>query len=483
MTDAPSHQRSTVPRALSRKNLWEALPPSLRSMVGWATVLINPIRLLGREFRRVGHFVDGAQWWSAERAREYQLVELQRICSLAFEKSPYYRRMFSDVGFAPSDLKSVEDMNRLPTISKDVLRENLEEMCTMPANSQGIDYISTGGSGGVPLQFYIGAGRSAIEHAYLVAGWKRAGYQPEVPMAVMRGQIVPEDRRGLHHEYDPILRRHYYSSFHMSDENMSRYLAHIATIGPCFLLVYPSSATALARFVLRNGIVAPSNIRGIFAGSEIVYPEDRAVAESTLGGRFLSWYGHSEKLVMAVECEHSTDYHVWPTYGYFELLDEMGKSVTTPGMVGEIVGTGFINTIVPFIRYRTGDFATYVDRKCAACGREHILIRQVHGHRTQEMLVTADGSEVSWTALNVHDDAFAQVRQFQFYQDTPGRAVLRILPGTGFGDAAGERIRRSLGRKLEGRVQFDIQLVDSIPLSPRGKAIYVDQRIRPQCTA
>jgi phenylacetate-CoA ligase len=147
------------------------------------------------------------------------------------------------------------------------------------------------------------------------------------------------------------------------------------------------------------------------------------------------------------------------------------------GRRGEIVGTGFINTVVPFIRYRTGDYATYVGDHCEACGRQHTIIRDIRGHRTQEMLIAADGSEISWTALNMHDDTFLHVRQFQFRQDRPGRAVLRVVPADGFGDVDRQRIGQRLLTKLVGRIEFTIECTDRIRLSPRGKAVYVDQRI------
>jgi phenylacetate-CoA ligase len=181
---------------------------------------------------------------------------------------------------------------------------------------------------------------------------------------------------------------------------------------------------------------------------------------------------------LAAECEHSVDYHVWPTYGYFELLDDAGRPVTTPGQQGEIVGTGFINTVMPFIRYRTGDWATYVGDRCPACGREHLVIRDIRGHRTQQVLIAANESEISWTALNMHEDTFLRVRQFRFVQETPGRAVLRIVPANGFSEKDAERIQRNLGHRPDGQLTFAIELVKAIHLSRRGKAIYVDQRAK-----
>ncbi len=96
----------------------------------------------------------------------------------------------------------------------------------------------------------------------------------------------------------------------------------------------------------------------------------------------------------------------------------------------------------------------------------------------QEHLVTASGSLISWTALNMHDDTFDNVRQFQFVQDAPGRAQLRIVPTCAFSDADQQRLLSRLERKFDGQLHIELERCLDIPLSPRGKAIYVDQRIR-----
>jgi phenylacetate-CoA ligase len=465
-------------KALSKKNLWEMTPLPVKATLGRILGLLPLPRVLGRSFRENQEHVHEAQWWNAERVREYQLGKLREVLKLAYEKTPFYRRMFDAVGFRPGDLHSLSEACRLPVIERKVICENLPDMCTKSVKNLDVDFGATGGMSGIPLHFYLNASRSSVEYAYLTASWERVGYTVGTPMAVLRGRTVRIDRDGLYHEYDPILRHHYYSSFHMSDENMARYLGHIAGIGPCFMHVYPSCVIALARFIRRKDAQAPRNVRGIIAESEIVYPEQREMVEDVFRCRLFSCYGHSEKLVLAAGCEQTNDYHVWPTYGYFELLDEDGSPVTTPGRRGEIVGTGFINTVMPFIRYRTGDWATYVGSRCEACGREHIILRDIRGHRVQEVLIAADGSEIPWTALNMHDDTFLRVRQFQFVQEKPGQAVLQVVPAEGFSEGDAGRIRRNLGRKLDSQLTFTVELVDAIPLTARGKAIYVNQQIR-----
>jgi phenylacetate-CoA ligase len=432
--------------------------------------------LFGRDFRHTVRFLKEAQWWPADRAREWQFQELRRICTIAFEQTRFYQQSFAAVGFDPRDLREPEDLHRLPTIDRETLNRHLDDMCAISPDSAGVDYASTGGTSGIPLRFYIGSERSAVEYAYLVSSWARAGFRLGLPLAVFRGRAVPADADGFHHEYDPILRSHYYSNFHMTDDHIRRYLRHIRSIGPCFLHVYPSSVAALARFVRRTGDEPPPNVQGIFAGSENVYPRQRQLVEETLRYPYFSWYGLTEKVVLGAECERSKNYHVWPTYGFFELLDPKGHPVATPGQRGEIVGTGFVNRVVPFIRYRTGDYATYVGDHCPDCGRAHPVISDIRGHRIQETLVATDGSLITWTAINVHDDTFDNVRQFQFCQEIAGHASLRIVPAHGFSEADRVRIRENLAQKLDQRLTLDLQIVDAVALTRSGKAVYVDQR-------
>ncbi|MBV5327341.1 MAG: hypothetical protein JZU65_06840, partial [Chlorobium sp.] len=89
----------------------------------------------------------------------------------------------------------------------------------------------------------------------------------------------------------------------------------------------------------------------------------------------------------------------------------------------------------------------------------------------------SDGSFITWSAVNVHDDTFDHVRQFQFYQDTPGKAVLKVVPASAFREEDIRAMQTNLGKKFDGRLRFDIKVVETIALSKMGKAIFVDQNI------
>lgn len=464
-------------RAMSRKNLWDAAPAPVKAVVGRMLNLVPLPYLLGRRYREWYAFLRTAERWNVERARAYQLDQLRRILGIAYHKSPFYREQFRSVGFEPADFKDLSDMERLPTIDKETVRANADRMLTVSATPAALDYVSTSGSGGVPLGFYMDPKRSAVEFAHLSLSWGRIGYRPGDVMGVIRGQVVPVDRRGLHHRYDPLLRYHYFSSFHLTPEQMRRYVETLHRIRPRFMHTYLSSLFLLCRFMRHAGLTFPDSVRGALLGSEPIYPAQRAYIEREFGLKLFSWYGHSEKLVLATECEQSSHYHVWPTYGYCEILTAASRPAAV-GEHGEIVGTGFMNDVMPFIRYRTDDFATVEGTSCPACGRHQTLLSHVQGHRALEFLLTnKPGVVISWTAMNMHDDTFDGIMRFQFHQKEPGVAELRMVPTPGPPRYSLERIRRHLDAKVGGSIEVKLILCDDIPPLKSGKQPMVIQEI------
>jgi phenylacetate-CoA ligase len=464
-------------RAISKKNLWELTPAPIKAVVGRAAAFIPLPYLLGRRYREWYAFLQVAEWWDAERARQYQFEQLQRILAIAYHKTAFYREQFQSVGFEPGDFKDLSDMERLPMIDKETVRVNANRMLTVPVTQTSVDYVSTSGSGGVPLGFYMDSARSSVEFAHLSYSWARVGYRPGDVMGVLRGQVVPLDRRGVHHRYDPLLRSHYFSSFHLMPEQMSRYVELLHRIQPRFMHSYLSSLFLLCRFMKHSGLKFPDSVRAALLESEPIYPGQRAFIEREFGLRLFSLYGHSEKLVLAAECEQTPRYHVWPTYGYCEVLTTAGRPAAI-GSQGEIVGTSFINEVMPFIRYRTDDFATFTGFSCSGCGRHQLLLSDVQGHRKQEFLVTKDETLiVAWTALNMHDDTFDGIMRFQFHQKVPGFVELRMVPTPGSTAYDLERIHRHLDDKLNATIDVKLVLCDEIPPLKSGKKPIVIQDI------
>lgn len=460
-------------KSWSKRNLWEAIPASGRQVLGRVLGRLPLNQLLGRRFRETRAFLHHSERWDRKQIESYQLERLREVLEIAEAKSPYYKNIFRMTGFRVTGFKRLSDLNTLPTMSKQEVVTHLEEMMTCPPTSAGIDYVSTGGSSGAPLAFYAPASRSAVEYAYLTRGWERSGYRLGDAMAVLRGRVVGKSMGGIRYEHDPLLRQHFYSNFHLNSETAADYLRHIENLGPCVLHAYASSASALAGVILHDPKLKPQNVKAVLLESENVFPDQVERIRSAFGVLPFSSYGHSEKLVLATACEANNRYHVWPTYGYFELLDENGRAVTEPGQRGEIVGTGFINTVVPMIRYRTGDFATYHGERCTDCGRNHPVLERIEGRWPQGNLVAADGSVISMTTLNMHDDCMAHVAEYQFVQDDSGRADMLVKPDGVWPEGERERIEVMVNRRLQKQVRITVRTVGEVHRTPAGKLLRV----------
>ena len=463
-------------KAFSKKNLWDNTPAGLKALIGSGLSIVPLPYLLGGQFRRWHQIAREADQWDAERIREHQLAQLRRVLTLAYDKTEYYRETFRAVGFQPGDFKRLEDLERLPTIDKVTVRENWDRMMTRPVNDPNIDMVTTGGTSGEPMRFYMSSSRHGPEFGHLTACWSRVGYQPGDVFAVLRGRVITKPTNGMYYQYDPLFRYHYYSTFHMSPADLRAYLAHMNQVQPKFLHAYPSSLFALLEFAVSEGLTLPKSLRAVLFESEALFPHQRALFRNKLGVRTFSCYGHSEKLVMAAQCESSDEYHVAPAYGYCEVLNE-GAAAVASGETGELTGTGFINDVMPFIRYRTGDSATRGGNQCSACGRQHMLLKEIQGRWGQEFLVCRDGRTlISMTSLNLHDDTFEGITRFQFQQTEPGKVLLKLVT-TKTGAARDlARFHRHFEPKLAHAIELDVRFVDEIPLTRMGKQPMIDQR-------
>lgn len=468
-------------RAFSRKNLWDKTPPFAKRVIGAAVSKVPLPWLLGADFRRWYKLACEADRWDAERIREYQLAQLRRVITLAYEKTEFYRESFRSVGFEPGDLKQPEDIQGLPTIDKNTIREHWRRMMTCPVNSPHVDLVTTGGTSGEPLRFYMGSSRHAFEFAHLCMCWKRVGYQPGDLIAVLRGRVIRTPNHGMYHEYDPLLRHHYYSTFHMGPQDLARYLEHIAKIRPKYFHAYPTALFALAKYAIHKNLFFPDSIRSALLESEPIFPHQCDYLHEKLALKVFSCYGLSEKVILAAQCEYRNVYHVVPTYGYCEVLNADGAA-SAENTTGELTGTAFINDVMPFIRYRTGDDARFRGRKCSGCQREHLLLDNIQPRRGQEYLVCRDGrtlvSMATLTGGLLHDDTLDGITRFQFQQDHPGKVVLMLALGSNSAKFAQEQIHNHFNKQLGHGLELEIRFVNEIPLTRVGKQPMILQRCK-----
>jgi phenylacetate-CoA ligase len=141
-----------------------------------------------------------------------------------------------------------------------------------------------------------------------------------------------------------------------------------------------------------------------------------------------------------------------------------------------LVGTSLLNFVTPFIRYRTMDLAVAGPIGCADCGRKFQLLEKIVG-RSHEVIVTGTGRHISMTAINMHDRSFDDLRQFQFYQDTPGRVEFKFIPKSELSPSQIEQLRQTLASKFGSDTVLTLTAVKEIPRTKSGKYRFLDQRL------
>ncbi len=394
----------------------------------------------------------------------------------AFQSSPYYRDLFHALfgdGFQPERVVQEDVWGRIPVLKSSVVMQHRERMCTVdPAR---LDPGSTGGTSGKPLKFYLDRNRSPVELAFVHDAWSRAGYRAGEPRCVMRGVELRD--AGGHMEYDASLAELRCSVFHLTDKVMRAYHHEIHARGIRYIHGYPSALAVFASFLLRSGIGPMSEIRGVFPISERFYAAYRnIIARAFDHAAIVPFYGLSEKVAFAREREAELDtYDFDPLYGDTELVDGSGAVVTRPGQMGRIVSTGLLFRGMPLIRYQTGDRAELVELPRFDNGYR-LGVRKItpkHGH---EFFVGRSGILISLSGVLQISEEMFDIREFQFYQDKAGEAVLRVAPLRGHAPDLTSYIDL-INRKAAGELDVKIEVVERIATTMRGKRKFIDQRL------
>jgi phenylacetate-CoA ligase len=427
----------------------------------------------GKIFRNQYKFLKKSQWWTKEQHEEYQMFQLNRLLEHAYRNVPYYTRIFDERGIKPENIKSFSDFKKLPYLTKDIVRNNLEELVARNYDKNKLEMVTTSGTSAMPMDFYIEPRLDkAREWTFISDLWNRIGYNVNKinRCVILRGNI-PKNGVWEYKDRDLIL-----SSFEMTEKNMQRYIELIQAFKPDFIQAYPSSIHLLSKYILRNNIkVKFYKLKCILCSSENLYDSQRPEIQKAFGVRVYSFYGHSEHACIAGECELSSYFHIHSEYGYTEIINDYGQDVYCEDEVGEIVATGFNNYAMPFIRYRTGDLVINTNESCE-CGRNNKLIKKVEG-RKQDYLVDRDKRVITATWSDYPLWIVKQkISSYQYIQDEPGKLLLNIQC---FEKITDEDIKAMMEVFYSYYLGFELEIktVDHIERTKRGKFKFLVQNL------
>lgn len=443
-----------------KRRLYESSPAWLKT-----TVRAIPFALLaGSTYRR--HRANGRRFDRASREEidAFTDQQLGRVLSYAVEHVPAYKRYASVVARLPPR----EALRAFPIIDKAAVQANIEQFLSGEFNQLAHYSTTTGGTSGEQLTIHLEDNSQSLELAFMHRQWARVGYSPNRPKATFRGVAFFRDNRDQLWQANPIYNEMQFSVFHMTEDRLESYVEQLGRYQPHFLHGYPSAIDTLAEYVLRRRSPGLNSLQAVLLGSEGATPAQRARIAEAFRARVYTWYGHSERLILGGECEHSTNYHHFPDYGFAEIIDEHGDPVRKDGDRGELVGTAFWNRCMPLIRYRTDDWATLRLEPCR-CGRAWTQFSDVQGRWGQEALLSKQHGRISLTALNMHGPIFDNVARFQYVQRTVGHCTIRVVPTPAFTQTDADEIVRSHHEKVRGEIEFDIETTTELALTQRGK--------------
>lgn len=396
-------------------------------------------------------------------------ILLFKVIEKATREVPYYRNKYQKL-----NINTITEFeNVMSFIDRNIVMSNSDDFISETITKKYYSEITTGGTSGKPLRLLVPNNRYIIELATMHSMWQTTGWNYDV-RAVIRNKKLP---KGKFFIVNPITKEFIFDGFLTSDNEymliiyntLKKYNIH-------YIHAYPSSAYQFCKFIKSNKLDA-SFIKAFFSGSENIFDYQKKFIEQKVGIRMYSWYGHSEKLILGGYCNKNDVYHIESTYGYFELVNENGKRVTTPGEFGEIVGTTLNNSGMPLIRYKTGDYAEYVGNYCPHCNRHVTLIKNITGRWNGERIYNTDNTFVTTTALNLHDDIYKVINGIQYIQTEKGKLEILIVKSEHFTKQHEVRLYSHFKSKVKPNTNILISYVDKLNKQPNGKFLQLISNI------
>ena len=413
--------------------------------------------------------MEESQWWPADRLAALQIQRLRDLLQDVAVHVPYYRNLFTQIGLDPASIKNTADLQRLPFLTKSVIRANTEAL--KHTHTRGLTRSNTGGSSGEPLVFFIGNERVSHDVA---AKWRATRWwgvdigDPEIVVWGSPIELSKQDR--LKHWRDKLLRTKLLPAFEMSEPKLDQFIATIRTDKPRMLFGYPSALSHIARHAQKRHV--PMNDVGIqvaFVTSERLYDDQRSAIGEVFGCPVANGYGGRDAGFIAHECP-AGGMHITADDIVVEIIDEEGRA-QPPGIAGEIVVTHLFTRDFPFIRYRTGDIGALGATPCG-CGRGLPLLENIQG-RSTDFVVAADGTVMHGLSLIYILRDLPGVKSFKVVQESQALTRVLLVTDERFAPDAVAQIVHGFKQRLGSDVSVVVNLVDSIPAEKSGKFRYI----------
>ena len=399
-----------------------------------------------------------AQWASPEVLEKRQLALLQELVQTSYTQTTAWRCLLQRAGVHPDDIRTLQDIERLPVVCKEDLLEFNEDERTnySVAGANHAERITTSGSSGAPFEF-------EVERTY--NKWRKAQYlRPYVANGrrpwhrALRLTALTENVSVARSRWGPFPERKMNCT-----SDISLQIDELWERNPSLVQGYPSALRCLAFELLARQIETPY-VRTAFTDSELLTPDTRALIERAFGAPVIDIYGSFETDNIAYQCSSESDYHVTTDSVIAEVFND-GRPVLDRD--GDLVVTVLRSRMTPFIRYNLRDQVRLLDAPCD-CGRTFPLMKIVAG-RSDDLIVHRDGRREPPMSLTYSmlqcSDIF---REYQITQNDIGKFTVLIVPAIPITDATKKRIVDVINSHYAGAAVV-VQTVQKLSRTPAAK--------------
>ena len=413
--------------------------------------------------------LEQSQWWTQEKIRNHQFVQINALLRHCREQVPYYQEVLGSITAEPFD---EESWHKIPILTRDALQqvgEKLHAKKLPPAHGK-ITQQSTSGSTGKPIKS-LGTGISGFfwnvftlrnhlwHHNDLtskVAVIRFSRDEKAKPPYGMRSSNWGRATAGLIETGASVT----LSIF----TPIAEQVAWLQREEPAYLLTHPSVLQELALHCQRESIQLPF-LREVHTISESLPDGLRELCHEVWGVKLIDMYSTIELGYLALQCPKHEHYHVQSEGVLLEVLDDNGKPCA-PGEVGRVIVTNLHNFASPLIRYEVGDYAE-VGEPCD-CGRGLPVLKRIIGRYRN--LLTMPSGERHWPQLGIQGlHKIAPVQQFQAVQHSLNDIEIRLILPRPLQAEEREKLTVLFQEIMGDCFSFDIQQVKTIARSASGK--------------
>ncbi len=312
--------------------------------------------------------VRASQYWSRQQLLDYQWQRLQVLLRHAYDTSPFYTRLFNERGLTPADIKGIDDLPKLPMLTRNDLFEHMDDLVSTRFGSANLQRFTTGGSTGQRAVLYRDQESFNLK---LALEWRNESWMGRLPgdkmaliwPAPIDHLMYPSWKDHCKDHY--ILRRVLFYANSRQEAELERTYQGLLAFRPRYLKVFPSNLYLLAEYLKETGRTLPG-IRAIQSTGEPMLGNQRLLFDEVFGCPIFDMYGSREVGNTACDCDRHEGLHIAMESSIVEIVKE-GRAVA-PGDEGEILVTDLSNYGVPMIRYQINDYGRLIPGRCSAAG-------------------------------------------------------------------------------------------------------------------